>query len=114
MRVALLKPGVHATLAGIILALLIPLKRDATGYSVLKSLEHDLHGTVAHFVLPVFAFAEAGISLANIGAEEALHSIPLGIALDLFFGKQIGIFVLCWIAIRLGLTKLAESKTYAS
>jgi NhaA family Na+:H+ antiporter len=114
MRVALLKPGVHATLAGIILALLIPLKRDATGYSVLKSLEHDLHGTVAHFVLPVFAFAEAGISLANIGAEEALHSIPLGIALGLFFGKQIGIFVLCWIAIRLGLTKLAESKTYAS
>ena len=114
MWVAMLKSGVHATLAGIILALFIPLKRDATGYSMLKSMEHDLHGTVAYFVLPVFAFANAGLSLANVGAEEVLHPVPLGIALGLFFGKQIGIFGVCWIAIRLGLTKLPEGMTYGS
>ena len=70
MWVAMLKSGVHATLAGIILALFIPLKRDATGYSMLKSMEHDLHGTVAYFVLPVFAFANAETKPGECGGPK--------------------------------------------
>jgi NhaA family Na+:H+ antiporter len=61
---------------------------------------------VAFFVLPVFAFANAGISLKGVGAEQILHSVPIGIAFGLFFGKQIGIFGLCLIAVKLKLTEL--------
>lgn len=115
MWIAMLKSGIHATLTGVIVALFIPLRcAEGTKDSMLKSLEHDLHGTVAFFVLPLFAFANAGISLSNVGAEQLLHPVPLGIALGLFLGKQIGIFSLCWIAIRLGITKLPEGMTYGS
>ncbi len=115
MWIAMLKSGIHATLTGVIVALFIPLRcAKGSDYSMLKSLEHDLHGTVAFFVLPLFAFANAGISLTNVGAEQLLHPVPMGIALGLFLGKQIGIFSLCWIAIRLGITKLPEGMTYGS
>jgi NhaA family Na+:H+ antiporter len=76
--------------------------------SPLKTLEHDLHSTVVFFILPVFAFANAGINLRGIGIEQILHSVPTGIALGLFFGKQIGIFGICWVCIKLKLTKLPE------
>jgi len=115
MWIAMLKSGIHATLTGVIVALFIPLKcAEGSKDSMLKSLEHDLHGTVAFFVLPLFAFANAGISLSNVGSEQLLHPVPLGIALGLFLGKQLGIFSLCWIAIRLGITKLPKGMTYGS
>lgn len=102
MWVAMLKSGVHATLAGVILAMFIPLKcQENPGYSPLKNLEHDLHSAVAYFVLPVFAFANAGISFSGMGAEQLLHGVPLGIALGLFLGKPIGIFGLCWLAVKM-------------
>lgn len=105
--VATLKSGVHATLAGVILALFIPMrsKQDPT-VSPLKSLEHDLHSIVAFFILPVFAFANAGVDLFGVGMEQLLHPVPIGIALGLFLGKQIGVFGLCWIAIKLKLAKI--------
>ena len=115
MWVAMLKSGVHATLAGVLLAMFIPMKSKLRpDYSPLKSLEHDLHSVVAYFILPVFAFANAGLNLSGVGMEQVLHSVPTGIALGLFAGKQIGIFGLCFIAIKLGLTKLPKGMNWAS
>jgi len=115
MWVAMLKSGIHATLTGVIVAMFIPLRcSKGTDYSMLKSMEDDLHETVAYIVLPVFAFANAGLNLSGIGAEEVFHEVPMGIALGLFLGKQLGIFALCWLAIRLGITKLPDDMSYGS
>ena len=101
MWVALLKSGVHATLAGVVLAMFIPMQSKSNpNYSPVESLEHDLHSVVAFFVVPIFAFANAGIDLSGIGMEQVLHGVPIGIALGLFVGKQVGIFGLCWLAIK--------------
>ncbi|MBK9160032.1 MAG: Na+/H+ antiporter NhaA [Nitrosomonadales bacterium] len=113
MWVALLKSGVHATLAGVLLAMFIPMrsKTDAN-HSPLKDMEDDLHSAVAFLILPVFAFANAGISLIGVGAEHLFHSVPVGIALGLFLGKQIGVFGFCWLTIRLGLSALPNGMTW--
>ncbi|WOJ95291.1 Na+/H+ antiporter NhaA [Congregibacter variabilis] len=115
MWVATLKSGVHATLAGVVLAMFIPMRdpRDSN-FSPLKTLEHDLHSVVAYFVLPVFAFANAGISFAGISMEQLTHSVTLGIALGLFLGKQLGIFVFCAIAIKLSLAKLPDGMSWSA
>ncbi len=109
MWVATLKSGVHATLAGVILAMFIPMK-DAQDpdRSPLRSLEYDLHGAVAFLILPIFAFCNAGISLAGVGMEELVHGVPLGIALGLFIGKQFGVFLFCWAGIRAGIADLPK------
>lgn len=101
--VALLKSGVHATLAGVVLAMFIPLR---TPDSPLRQLEHALHPWVAFGVLPVFAFANAGVSLVEFSISDVLHSVPLGIVTGLFLGKQIGILAMCWLAVRLGVAAL--------
>ena len=107
MWVATLKSGVHATLAGVIVAMFIPMRSpDDPSISPLRSLEEDLHSIVAFFVLPVFAFANAGIDLRGLGLEQVLHPVPIGIALGLFLGKQVGIFGLCWLAVKLKLAEL--------
>ena len=106
--VAVLKSGVHATLAGVVLAFFIPMKGKGDDPSPLKSLEYNLHSTVAFIVLPIFAFANAGISFANVGIEEVMSPVPLGIILGLVVGKQLGVFALCFVAIKLGLAKLPE------
>ncbi|XOV80099.1 MAG: Na+/H+ antiporter NhaA [Aestuariibacter sp.] len=112
MWVAMLKSGVHATLAGVILAMFIPIKaKEPDQPSPLKTLEHDLHELVAFFILPIFAFANAGISFAGVTLEQLLHPVPLGIALGLFVGKQVGIWGLCFVGIKLGLTKLPKGMT---
>ena len=107
MWIAVLKSGVHATLAGVLLAFFIPM-RDPNNpeRSLLKELEHDLHGAVAFFILPLFAFANSGISLSGVGMEQLLHPVPLGIAAGLFLGKQLGVFLFCWLGIKMGLAKL--------
>ena len=111
--VAVLKSGVHATLAGFIVAWFIPLKLENNdGYPMLPHLEHALHPWVAFAILPLFAFANAGVSLAGVSIDSLLNPIPLGIALGLFVGKQIGIFGACWVAIKLGLAKLPEGATW--
>lgn len=115
MWVAMLKSGVHATLTGVILAMFIPMQsKMEPSYSPLKSLEHDLHSAVAFFVLPVFAFANAGINFAGIGAAQILDNVSLGIALGLFVGKQVGIFGLCWLAIKLKLTQLPGDMSWGT
>jgi len=113
MWVAMLKSGVHATLTGVILAMFIPMKSKSNKhYSPLKSMEHDLHSVVAFFVLPIFAFANAGISFSGVGSEQILHDVPLGIALGLFIGKQVGVFGFCWLAIKLKLTALPKGMSW--
>jgi len=115
MWIATLKSGVHATLAGVVLAMFIPMaSNDRPGYSPLKSLEHDLHSMVAFLVLPIFAFANAGISLEGVSAEQLMHGVPLGIALGLFAGKQVGIFGLCWLFIKMKLAKLPTGMNWMS
>jgi len=104
--VAVLKSGVHATLAGVILAFFIPMQGKEDEPSPLKSLENNLHSTVAFIVLPVFAFANAGINFTNVGVEQVMSPVPLGIILGLFLGKQLGVFGFCFIAIKLGAAKL--------
>jgi len=107
MWVATLKSGVHATLAGVLLAMFIPMKsKSMPEYSPLKSMEHDLHSVVAFFILPLFAFSNAGISFRGLGLDQIVHGVPMGIALGLFVGKQVGIFGLCWLVIKSGLAKL--------
>ena len=115
MWVAMLKSGVHATLTGVIVAMFIPIKsKTEPHYSPLKSLEHDLHTVVAFFVLPIFAFANSGISFINLSSEQFFHTVPVGIALGLFVGKQVGIFGLCWLFIKLKLTNLPSGMSWIS
>ncbi len=115
MWVAMLKSGVHATLAGVILAMFIPLHSWVEeGYSPLRNIEHDLHAAVAYIILPVFAFANAGIKLAGVGTEELLNNVSLGIAGGLFAGKQLGIFFLVWLGVRLKLTRLPDDISWGS
>ncbi len=112
--IALLKSGIHATLAGVILAVFIPMKsKKDPDVSPLKVLEHDLHSVVAFFILPVFAFANSGVILSGITAEQVFHSVPVGVALGLFLGKQIGIFTLCWLCIKLKVTALPKGMTWS-
>lgn len=109
MWIAVLKSGVHATLAGVILAAFIPMRNpNDDAESPLMVLENDLHHVVAFGVLPIFAFVNAGISLRGIGVAEILHPVPLGIALGLFAGKQLGVFLFCFAAIRLGLARMPD------
>lgn len=107
--VAVLKSGVHATLAGVILALFIPIKGKTGEASPLKSLEHNLHSLVAFIILPIFAFANAGISFEGVGLAEISSPVPLGIILGLIVGKQLGVFGFCFVAIKLGIAKLPEN-----
>jgi Na+:H+ antiporter, NhaA family len=114
--VGLLKSGVHATLAGIALAMFIPLKgktEEGKDVSPLHDLEEDLHSPVAYFVLPVFAFANAGLSLAGLTFADLLSPIPLGIMLGLFVGKQIGVMAFVWLGVKLKLGKLADGVSWS-
>ncbi|HEX7027816.1 MAG TPA: Na+/H+ antiporter NhaA [Gammaproteobacteria bacterium] len=109
MWIAVLKSGVHATLAGVLLALFIPMRdMNDPAKSPLMDLEHNLHTAVAFVILPLFAFVNAGIPLLDVGMNYLLHPVPLGIAAGLFFGKQLGVFGFCWLAVRLRITKLPE------
>jgi len=107
MWTALLKSGVHATLAGVALAAFIPMQaRDEPGRSPLRELESDLHHLVAFAILPIFAFANAGIPFERMGIGDLLHPVSAGIILGLFAGKQLGVASFCWVAIRLGIAKM--------
>jgi NhaA family Na+:H+ antiporter len=113
--VAVLESGVHATLAGVVLAMFIPL-RPAPGNgtsrpspSLLRQVEHALHPWVAFGVLPVFALANAGVPIVGLSIADAVHPVPLGIAAGLLIGKQAGILAACWLATRLRLAALPEA-----
>ncbi|WP_412460544.1 Na+/H+ antiporter NhaA [Pseudomonas sp. SC11] len=105
--VCVLKSGIHATLAGVMLAMFIPLRgRDDKTASPLITLEHALHPWVAYAILPLFAFANAGVSLVGVTAQSFIHSVPLGVAIGLVLGKTVGVFGLTWVAIKLRLASL--------
>lgn len=109
--ICVLKSGVHATLAGVIAALAIPLNAK-DGSSPLKHLEHFLHPWTAFLVLPIFAFANAGVSLAGLQIADLMAPLALGIAAGLVVGKQVGVFGFMYLATRIGLVKRPAGVTW--
>lgn len=110
---AVLKSGIHATLAGVIIAFFIPFKKmPGETKTQLEIMEHDLHPAVSFAILPIFAFANTGISFDGLTFDMLLHPVPLGIALGLFIGNQLGIFTLCFLTIKLGLAKMPSNSTF--
>ncbi|MBC3366275.1 Na+/H+ antiporter NhaA [Pseudomonas sp. SWRI154] len=104
--ICVLKSGVHATLAGVTLAFCIPLRTRNAETSPLLTLEHALHPWVAYGILPLFAFANAGLSLSGVTVESFTHHVPMGIAVGLLLGKAVGVFGLTWLAVKIGIASL--------
>ena len=109
--VLILKSGVHATLAGVVTAFMIPLK-DVWGKSPLNAVEHALSPYVLYGIVPVFAFANAGVVLAGLSLDAFLAPLPLGIGLGLILGKQVGVFGVTWLMVRLGLARLPNGASW--
>ncbi len=109
--VAMLKSGIHATLAGVVIAFFIPLEtKDNKPY--LHKVYEDLHPWVVYFILPLFAFANAGVNLASIDLSLIFSGVSLGIFLGLFLGKQIGVFAFSFLAIKLKLASLPQGANF--
>ncbi|MBH5321118.1 Na+/H+ antiporter NhaA [Aurantiacibacter sediminis] len=106
--VFVLKSGVHATLAGVAAAMCVPVQAK-DGSRPLERMEHALHPYVAFLVIPIFGFANAGVSLTGVGLDTLLAPLPLGIALGLLIGKQIGIVGFAWAAVKSGIATLPEN-----
>ena len=100
--------GIHATIAGVLLALTIPHNTKVNKNSLLLKLEHGLSPYVAYGIMPIFAFANAGVSLEGLTFATLLNPVPLGIVLGLFFGKQIGVFALSYLSVKF---KFADKPT---
>ncbi len=110
---AVLKSGVHATLAGFAIAWFIPMsKPKGAKESMLEQIEHGLHPWVTFFILPLFAFVNAGVHLLGASVDAIFNTVTIGIALGLFVGKQLGIFGACWITIKLGFAKLPKGTNW--
>lgn len=109
--VAVLKSGVHATLAGVIVGFMIPISGQRYA-SPLKHLEHALHPWSAYLILPLFAFANAGVSLDGIQLSDLLSPVPMGIILGLFIGKPLGIFTISWLSVKLGIAQLPSGVNF--
>ncbi len=102
---AVLKSGVHATIAGVIVGLLVPLRNNQKSF---HELEESLHGPVNYVILPLFAFVNTGVNFSGVNAKDFVDNVTVGITLGLFFGKQVGIFMFSLLAIVLKLGKLPE------
>ena len=110
--VFVLKSGVHATLAGVVTAMFLPASdADDPEHPPASRLEHSLHPWVAFGILPLFAFANAGVDLSGMRLADLLEPIPLGIVLGLFVGKQIGVFAFAWLAVKAGVARLPAGVT---
>jgi NhaA family Na+:H+ antiporter len=111
--VAMLKSGVHATIAGVITAMFIPYTK-ASGYTktLLEEMEHDLHPVVTYFILPVFAFVNMGIAFEAFSIENLVNNVSMGIVFGLFFGNQIGIFSAVYLATKFKIASMPEGTTY--
>ena len=105
--VAVLKSGVHATLAGVLIAFCVPM-RDKEGHCPLRELEHNLHAPVAFVILPAFAFVNAGLSLGGVSLDALAHPVTLGVTTGLVLGKPLGILVFTGLVVALGLARLPE------
>ena len=100
--------GIHATISGVLLALTIPHRKEKNGFSLLLKLEHLLSPYVAFGIMPLFAFANAGVSFENLSFKSLMNPVPIGIMCGLFFGKQIGVFLFSFVSVKL---KIAEMPT---
>ena len=109
-----LKSGVHATLAGFAVACTVPLRSKDAGVSPLRTLEHSLHPWVAYLILPLFAFANAGVSFSGISMDALVGPVSIGIAVGLFVGKQLGVFGVVWLAVKLRLAALPQGSNWLS
>ena len=109
--VAVLKSGVHATLAGVLIAFCIPM-RDDEGRSPLRRLEHDLHGPVAFIILPLFAFANAGLALGDLTMSDLMHPVTLGVILGLALGAPLGVMLFVGLGVLLRLVELPKDVTW--
>ena len=115
MWLCVLKSGVHATLAGVLLGLVIPLRTGKqTEDSPLHRLEHQLHPWVVFLIVPLFAFANAGVNLTGLSLDSLLHPVTLGISLGLIVGKSLGVFGFSCLFIKLGKATLPEGSTFLS
>lgn len=108
---AVLKSGVHATLAGFLVAFFIPSSADKSR-SMAYQTEHSLHPWIAFFVLPLFAFANAGVSLLGASTDELITPVTIGIILGLFVGKQLGIFTICYLVVKLKWAQLPKGASW--
>ena len=106
--------GIHATIAGVLLAAVIPHRKKENDFSLLIKIEHAISPYVAYFIMPLFAFANAGVSLEGLSFNSLLQPVPLGILLGLFVGKQLGVFVFSYASIKLGLAKLPNNSNWIS
>lgn len=109
--IAVLKSGVHATLAGVLIAFCIPM-RDAQGDSPLRELEQDLHAPVAFVILPLFAFANAGLSLGGMSIDNLAHPVTVGVVSGLLIGKPVGILAFVWLTVSLRFARLPSDVTW--
>ncbi len=109
--IAVLKSGVHATLAGVLIAFCIPM-RDEHGKSPLRELEYDLHGPVAYAILPIFAFANAGLSLTDMSLNDLTHPVTVGVVSGLLIGKPLGILLFVGLAVSLRFAQLPENVSW--
>ncbi|MEG3767436.1 Na+/H+ antiporter NhaA [Alteromonas sp. 14N.309.X.WAT.G.H12] len=111
--VAMLKSGVHATLAGVVLAAFIPMRDNRNlSYSPVTELEHSLNSTVSFAILPIFAFANAGIDFSQINVAGIFHPVTFGIFMGLVVGKQVGVFAFSWLAVKMKLATLPNDLSF--
>ena len=108
------KSGIHATIAGVLLATTIPHRIKEKDFSLLIKLEHSISPYVAFLIMPIFAFANAGVSLDGLSLSSLLQPVPLGILLGLFFGKQVGVMIFSFIAVKLGAAQMPDNSSWLS
>jgi NhaA family Na+:H+ antiporter len=108
------KSGIHATIAGVLLASTIPHRIKDKDFSLLIKLEHAISPYVAFMIMPIFAFANAGVSLAGLSMLSLLQPVPLGILLGLFVGKQVGVMIFSFIAVKIGAAQMPDSSSWLS
>ncbi|MDC3066104.1 Na+/H+ antiporter NhaA [Candidatus Pelagibacter sp.] len=106
--------GVHATIAGVLLASVIPHRKKDHDFSLLIKIEHAISPYVAYMIMPLFAFANAGVSLDGLSLSSLMLPVPLGILLGLFVGKQLGVFVFSYASIKFGLATLPSNSNWVS
>ena len=104
--------GIHATIAGVLLAMTIPHRKKEKDFSLLIKIEHAISPYVAFGIMPLFAFANAGVSLEGLSISSLMDKVPLGIVLGLFLGKQIGVFVFSYIAIKLKIAQMPSNSNW--
>ena len=106
--------GIHATIAGVLLAMTIPHRKKEKDFSLLIKIEHAISPYVAYGIMPLFAFANAGVSLEGLSFSSLLDKVPLGIVLGLFLGKQLGVFIFSYISIKLKIAQMPNNSNWAN